>query len=63
MANVTAKDAPYGMPDDEVIAALADHGNVVEAVGLYVVALNTSLFCTSCIALMPAIEKYLASAL
>ena len=30
VTNVTVKDAPYEMPDDEVIAALADYGNVVE---------------------------------
>ena len=30
VTNVTVKDAPYEMPDDEVIVALADHGNVVE---------------------------------
>ena len=32
LTNVTVKDAPYEMPDDEVIAALglADYGNVVE---------------------------------
>ena len=30
VTNVTVKDAPYEMLDDEVIAALADYGNVVE---------------------------------
>ena len=30
LTNVTVKDAPYEMPDDEVLAALADFGNVVE---------------------------------
>ena len=30
VTNVTVKDAPYEMPDDEDISALADYGNVVE---------------------------------
>ena len=30
LTNVTVKDVPYEMPDNEVIAALADFGNVVE---------------------------------